>query len=149
MDDIDRRIIGLLLRDGRTSVTVLADSVHLSLSATSQRLKNLQESGAIAGFTARLSPEAVGRPIDAIIDIALASGSPFSELDDHLLSIDDVVDATHLTGPFDYQVRVRCRSIDDLDLLLRRLKEELDVRETSTRIVLHTVSGFPRQPALT
>jgi Lrp/AsnC family transcriptional regulator, leucine-responsive regulatory protein len=148
MDALDRRIIGLLVDDGRMSVTELADSIHLSLSATSQRLRHLQDSGAIAGFGARLSPEAVGRPIDAIIDIALASGSPFSELDEHLLSIDDVVDAMHLTGPFDYQVRVRCRDIDDLDRLLRRLKEELDVRETSTRIVLHTVTGFPRQPAL-
>lgn len=148
MDEIDRKIIGLLLDDGRKSVTEVADEVHLSLSATSQRMRNLQETGMIAGFTARLGPNAVGRPIDAIIDIALASGSPFAELDSHLLQIPDVVDAMHLTGPFDYQVRVRSRSIDDLDRLLRRLKEELDVRETSTRIVLHTVGGFPRQPAI-
>ena len=54
----------------------------------------------------------------------------------------------HLTGGFDYQIRVRARSIGELDDLLRWLKESLGVRETSTRIVLHTVEGFPREPAV-
>lgn len=54
----------------------------------------------------------------------------------------------HLTGPFDYQIRVRTATIDDLDQLLQRLKEQLGVRSTSTRVVLHTVDGFPREPGI-
>lgn len=145
MDAIDRRILELLVDDGRTSVTDLADAVHLSLSAASQRLRRLQESGAIERFTIRLGGPATGRPVEALVDLQLSPGSPWAGIDDALRRHDDVIDAVHLTGGFDYQVRVRSRSIADLDDLLRWLKESMGVRETSTRIVLHTVEGFPRE----
>lgn len=148
MDQIDRKIITLLLEDGRLSVTDLADAVHLSLSAASQRLRRLRESGAIDRFTIRLDGAAVGRPIDALVDLQLMPGSPWSGIDDALRENPDVVDAVHVTGGFDYQIRVRTRTIDELDRLLQDLKEHLGVRETSTRVVLHTVEGFPREPAV-
>lgn len=145
MDDIDRRIIELLVADGRTSVTDLADAVHLSLSAASQRLRRLQESGAIERFTIRLGGSATGRPVEALVDLQLSPGSPWEGIDHALREQEDVVDAVHLTGGFDYQIRIRSRSIEELDNLLRWLKESMGVRETSTRIVLHTVEGFPRE----
>lgn len=145
MDDIDRRIVKLLVEDGRTSVTDLADAVHLSLSAASQRLRRLQESGAIEQFTVRLGGAATGRPVEALVDLQLSPGSPWEGIDQALREHEDVVDAVHLTGGFDYQIRIRSRSIQDLDDALRWLKESMGVRETSTRIVLHTVEGFPRE----
>ncbi len=148
MDEIDRRIITLLTEDGRMSVTELADEVHLSLSAASQRLRRLRDSGAIERFTIRLDGEVVGRPIDALVDLQLAPGAPWSGIDESLRDNPDVVDAVHVTGGFDYQIRVRTRTIGDLDQLLQALKETMGVRETSTRVVLHTVEGFPRQPAV-
>lgn len=145
MDAIDRKIIELLVEDGRMSLTDLADTVHLGLSATSQRLRRLREVGAIERFTVRLGAAAVGRPIEALIDLQLAPGAPWAGIDEAIRDTADVIDAVHLTGGFDYQIRVRTRTIDDLDGLLRRLKEDLGVRETSTRVVLHTVEGFPRE----
>lgn len=148
MDAIDRKMLRLLVEDGRMSVTELADAVHLSLSAASQRLRRLRDSGAIERFTVRLGGPAVGRPIDALVDLQLTPGAPWSGIDDALRENPDVVDAVHLTGGFDYQIRVRSASIGDLDRLLQDLKERLGVRETSTRVVLHTVDGFPREPGL-
>lgn len=148
MDDIDRKITRLLVEDGRLSVTELADAVHLSLSATSQRLRRLRDTGVIDRFTIRIGAAAVHRPIDALVDLQLSPGAPWAGIDDALRQHADVVDAVHLTGGFDYQIRVRSASIDDLDRLLRWLKESLGVRETSTRMVLHTVEGFPREPAV-
>ncbi len=148
MDDIDRTILTMLTADGRASVTEIADEVHLSLSAASQRLRRLKESGAIDRFTIRVGGPAVGRPIDALVDLQLAPGAMWDDIDDALRDHDDVVDAVHLTGGFDYQVRIRARSIEELDALLRWLKESLGVRETATRIVLHTVEGFPREPSV-
>ena len=57
-----------------------------------------------------------------------------------------MVDAVHLTGRFDYQVRLHCRTINELDTILRDFKQSFGVEETSTRVVLSTVAGFPRQP---
>lgn len=148
MDEIDRKILKLLMDDGRASVTDIADAVHLSLSAASQRLRRLRESGAIDRFTISVSGAAIGRPLDALVDLQLSPGAPWAGIDDALRDQADVVDAVHVTGGFDYQIRVRARTIEDLDDLLRWLKESMGVRETSTRVVLHTVEGFPREPAL-
>lgn len=148
MDEIDRKILKLLMHDGRASVTDIADEVHLSLSAASQRLRRLRESGAIDRFTIAVGGAAIGRPLDALVDLQLSPGAPWAGIDDALRDHVDVVDAVHVTGGFDYQIRVRARTIEDLDDLLRWLKESMGVRETSTRVVLHTVEGFPRQPAL-
>ncbi len=146
MDDIDRRIIDALVTDGRLPVTSLAERIGLSASATSERLRRLEREGVIAGFRAEINPAAIGRAIDTLIDIQLAPGSSFGALDADLAAMPEIVDAAHVTGQWDYQIRARCRSIDDLERLIRRLKEELGVRETSTRVVLRTVTGFPRQP---
>lgn len=148
MDEIDRKILTFLMDDGRASVTDIADEVHLSLSAASQRLRRLRESGAIDRFTITVGGAAIGRPLDALVDLQLSPGAPWAGIDAALRDQVDVVDAVHVTGGFDYQIRVRARTIEDLDDLLRWLKESMGVRETSTRVVLHTVEGFPREPAL-
>ena len=148
MDEIDRKILTLLVADGRASVTDIADEVHLSLSAASQRLRRLRESGAVDRFTIKVGGAAIGRPVDALVDLQLSPGAPWAGIDTALREHADVVDAVHVTGGFDYQIRVRARSIGDLDDLLRWLKESMGVRETSTRVVLHTVEGFPREPAI-
>ena len=146
MDELDRRIVGALARDGRLSVADLAAEVSLSASATSDRLRRLRATGVITGFTVVLDPEAIDRPIDAVIEIKLDAERGFDSLDEEIAELDDVIDAMHLTGSFDYLLRVRTRSISGIEELIKYLKNELGVRETSTRIVLRTIDNFPRAP---
>ena len=147
MDQIDRRIIGELQRDGRISATDLSDRVALSLSATSERLRRLRASGVIAGFTVDVDPDAVGRPIQALVDVRLPSSGSYAGGDDSVLHhLDAVVDAVHLTGPFDTQLRIAARDVAELDQLLAYLKDELGVQETNTRLILRMIDGFPRPP---
>ena len=53
-----------------------------------------------------------------------------------------MTDAVHVTGRFDYQLRVACRDTAELDRLLRHLKRDGGVSETDTRVVLR--SAFTR-----
>jgi DNA-binding Lrp family transcriptional regulator len=98
----------------------------------------------IKGFTVLIDPAAVGRPIEALVDVRLAPGTRQDILDDVLATIPVIVDATHLTGRFDTQLRVATRDVGELDRLLIQLKEELGAEETNTRLVLRTIDGFPR-----
>ncbi|MEM7143077.1 MAG: Lrp/AsnC family transcriptional regulator [Actinomycetota bacterium] len=144
MDSLDRKIIAELQIDGRMSVTDLAERLPLSLSATSERLKRLIDSGTIAGFAARVDPELAGRPIQALIDVrfppeAYAPDLPFDDP-----AFEGVVDAVHLTGSFDLQLRVMAHDVGELDRLLARLKDDLGAFETNTRLILRTIDGFPR-----
>lgn len=148
VDNIDREIIGLLQNDGRITATDIAKRVQLSLSATSERLRQLQSSGIVKGFSVLVDAAAVGRPIEALVDVRLGPGTRQDILDERVAAIPGVVDATHLTGRFDTQLRVATRDVAELDNLLVQIKEELGAEETNTRLVLRTIEGFPRSAAL-
>ena len=144
MDKLDREILVALQEDGRITATDLAKRIRLSLSATSERLRQLQQSGVIRGFTVVVDPTAVVRSIETLIDVRLSPGTDQDNLDATLASFPAVVDATHLTGRFDTQLRVATRDVAELDELLVRIKDELGAEETNTRLVLRTIAGFPR-----
>ncbi len=148
LDSLDRRIIGALTDDGRLSIRELAEKVSLSASATSDRVRKLEANGAIAGYAAILDLESVGRPVQAIVDAQLDPGSAQYDIDDAIRAMPLVVDAIHVTGRFDYQLRVACAGMGDVEEVIRHLKQDLGVRETSTRMVLRAVDGMPRQPSV-
>ncbi len=148
MDAIDRKIIGLLQNDSRISVTDLADEVPISISAASERLKRLIRSGLISRFTIELDSEMAGRAIDALIEIRLPTQIDPRPFDEAIRAMPAVVNALHLTGPFDYQLRVQTRDVPELDALLSKLKLDFGVAETNTRLALRTVEGFPRPPSI-
>ena len=144
MDALDRKMIAVLQKDGRISVTDLAERLPLSLSATSERLRRLSDSGVITGYHAAIDPELAGRPIEALVDVRLAPGSAYDAA--HLAAdgYDSIIDALHLTGRFDIQLRVLAADVAELDALLGKLKDDLGADETNTRLVLSAIDGFPR-----
>ena len=148
MDQTDRKILAILQDDGRITATDLAKQIQLSVSATSDRLRQLQTTGVIRHFSAIVDPTRVGRPIEALVDIRVGPNEarPWPELDQIILSFPSVIDATHLTGRFDTQLRVATKDVAELDTLLTKIKDELGAEETNTRLVLRTVQGFPRSP---
>jgi Lrp/AsnC family leucine-responsive transcriptional regulator len=148
MDSLDRKILAILQEDGRITVTELAKQVQLSVSATGERLRQLQTSGVIRRFAAIVDPAEVGRPIETLVDVRVGSNEtkPWPELDQIIASFPAVIDAVHLTGRFDTQLRVATKDVAELDELLTRIKDELGAEETNTRLVLRTVDSFPRSP---
>lgn len=144
MDSLDRKMIGILQEDGRISVTDLAERLPLSLSATSERLRRLIDSGVVTGFHASIDPDLAGRPIEALVDVRLTPGSPYDDARFAGPGYDSVIDALHLTGRFDIQLRVLAADVAELDTLLGKLKDDLGAEETNTRLVLSAIDGFPR-----
>ena len=129
-------------------MTDLADEIPISISAASERLKRLTRSGVIARFTVELDPELTGRTIDALIEVRLPTQVDHRPFDEALEAMPSVVNAFHLTGASDYLLRVQSRDVAELDTLLTKLKLDFGVAETNTRLILRTVDGFPRPPAL-
>jgi Lrp/AsnC family leucine-responsive transcriptional regulator len=138
MDSVDREILGLLVRNARMSYRELGEHVSLSANATAERVRRLRERGVIAGFRAILDPAAAGRHLVALIDVRLASPAETPRFEQLVESLEDVTDAAHVTGRFDYQLRVTCRDTRDLDQLIRRIKSDGGVVESDTRIALRT-----------
>ena len=92
----------------------------------------------ITGFTATVDPGAAGRRLHALIEVNMGPGHTNDSFEAAVAKLEAVTDADHVTGRFDYQLRVACRDTAELDRLLRQLKTQLGVVETETRVVLRS-----------
>ena len=69
MEDLDRQIVDLLVRDGRMSYTDLGKATGLSTSAVHQRVRRLEQRGVIRGYAAVVDAQAGDQPRTAVISI--------------------------------------------------------------------------------
>ena len=138
MDDIDRVILGELVRDGRRSYRDLGATAGLSANAAADRVRRMRRDGVIAGFTALVDPSAAGTRLEAVVDVRLGADQDNDGFEAVIQPLAVIVEAAHLTGRADYELRVVCRDTAELDALLRHLKRECGASATETRVVLRT-----------
>jgi Lrp/AsnC family leucine-responsive transcriptional regulator len=136
-DAIDRVILSELIRNGRASYKELGQLAGLSPHAVAPRVRRLVETGVVKGFTALVDFGAVGRGLDAMIDVRLLSTTKPETFEGAVAKLPAVRELSFLTGRFDYQVRAACVDADDLDHTVRALRKA-GAAVTETRIVLRT-----------
>ena len=135
LDQIDREILGILRDDGRIGWGELGARVHLSANAAAERVRKLVRRGVVRRFTVELDQAALGRVLQAVIDVRADPASDFGERVQHC---DEVLWLAHVTGRTDYQVHVACSGTDHLQRLLTRFREEFGATETLTTVVLQS-----------
>jgi Lrp/AsnC family leucine-responsive transcriptional regulator len=141
LDDIDRRILGLLRQDGRMSHAAIAKAVGLSGPAVHDRVRKLEQRGVISGYTAVLDPINLDRSHVAFIMITLSEGNEFAVDEPIVARIceePDVLEFHRIAGEDCYLVKVRTSTNKELEQLLRRIRRIRGVARTRTTIVLST-----------
>ncbi len=117
----------------------LGEHVALSANAAAERVRRLQERGVITGFTTVLDPAATGRRLVALVDVRLSAPDVSDGFERLAAALEQITDCAHVTGRFDYALRVVTADPAELDTLIRTLKTKGGVVETDTRIALRTV----------
>jgi Lrp/AsnC family transcriptional regulator, leucine-responsive regulatory protein len=140
LDQTDFRILKMLIENGRASYATLGKAVGLSAHGAADRVRRLQRSGVITGFTAVVEPANLGRSLDAFIDVRLLATTSSEAFESFVLSLPAVREIAFVTGRFDYHVRVACLGADDLDATVRAIRHE-GAAATETRIVLRSAQG--------
>lgn len=109
LDRIDRKLLRLLQADGRMSMTELAEKVGLSVTPCSERVKRLERDGVIAGYHARLDPQALGLGLLVFVEIKLSakSGAIFDDFRREVLKLPNVLECHLVSGEFDYLIKAR------------------------------------------
>ncbi len=122
MDVKDRQIIRELQIDGRLTNQELAERVNLSPSPCLRRLRNLEQSGAIRGYTALIDQKAYGLPVTVLIRIRLErhSEETIRVFEDKVKRIDEILDCYLMTGDVDYLLRVIVESLEAYEDFIRR-----------------------------
>jgi DNA-binding Lrp family transcriptional regulator len=108
MDDIDRAILCQLQQDGRLANNELADRVGLSPSPCLRRVRNLEASGTISGYTALIDRDAVGCSYEPLVWVTLSAVTreSMTDFESAVASIPEVIEVLRMMGQPDYLLRV-------------------------------------------
>ena len=137
MEEIDRRIVSLLCRDGRISFTELSRRTGLSVSATHQRVRRLERRGVIKGYTAVVDPAGAGLPLTAFISIKPFDPAAPDDAPEKLAHLGAIEACHSVAGDENYILKVRVATPGDLEDLLQQIRAAALV-STRTTIVLST-----------
>lgn len=137
LDALDRHVLRLLAEDGRRSYTDLAKETGLSTSAVHQRVRRLEQRGAITGYAASLDPVQVGLPLTAFVSITPTDPAAPDDYPERLRHLTAVEACHSVAGDESYILKVRVALPADLETLLREIRAAASV-STRTTVVLST-----------
>lgn len=139
IDDIDRDILSELTKSGRATWQQLGPRVGLSANAVAERVRRLEKRKVIVGYRALVDPAALGRNIEALVFVKMVPNVDREPFETFVRDDDHVDDAVHLTGMHDYVLTVHAHHAAELDDMLTRMKTEMSVADTETRIILRRI----------
>ena len=139
MDNMDRKLLALLQKDGRRPSADLAKEIDLSVSATNERVRKLIDTGTVRAVEAIVDPAAVGYGVTAFIFVDLDYAYSEEEFVSKVTSFQEVLELHHVTGQHSYLIKVRARTNEELNAFMATsLKSVEGVRGTETLIALAT-----------
>ena len=142
LDRIDRELLRRLSDDARVPNSALAQQVGIAPSTCLMRVRRLQQGGAIRGFHAELSPEALGRPLQAMVVVRLQTSARtrIGEFGGWLAGLPGVLNVFFLAGADDFQVHVAAVSPETLrDFVVKNLSASRDVAMTETHLIFEHI----------
>ncbi|MCU1738844.1 MULTISPECIES: Lrp/AsnC family transcriptional regulator [unclassified Pseudomonas] len=147
MDRVDKKILAELQRDGRQSLTDLAERVGLSLSPCHRRVRAMEDAGVIKGYRAQLSATDIGLNFSSLVFVTLREGhqKAVADFEDALPRVPYIIQAQRLFGDPDYLLMVVTA---DLPAFQKLYDEELSrlpnvQRLTSTLVMKHVITDRP------
>jgi len=136
-DPVDRQLLRLLVDDGRRSYTDLAKDTGLSTSAVHQRVRRLEQRGAILGYGAQVDPIAAGSPLTAFVSITPIDPAAPDDAPARLAHIPQIEACHSVAGVESYILKVRVGAPGYLESLLQEIRAAAGV-STRTTVVLST-----------
>ncbi len=146
IDDLNQRILRVLLRDGRSTYAEIGSEVGLSVSAAKRRVDRLVRDGAIRGFTAVVEPHAMGWKIEAVVQLYTNGTVPFTTMRGDLEDVAEIVEAFTVAGAADAMVRVVAGDVPHLERVISRLRGLPYVQQTDTTMLLSVLVRRPNVP---
>ncbi len=149
LDRFDRAILQALQHDGRIANSALAALVNMSESATLRRMRRLEESGLIEGYTARLNQHKAGCPVNVFVNITLDRQDEIDlrKFEEAIRKIPEVMECYLMTGDYDYLVRaVVADTVDFERLHSKHLTRLPGVARVHSSFALRTVQKSMELP---
>ena len=131
LDEIDAEILAALIENARITIAELSRRIGLSSPSVSERIRRLEESGVIGGYTVKVNPDALGLPLSAWLRIRPVPGQ-LKRVAEILRDLPEVVECDRITGEDCFIARANVRSVEDLEALI---DEVIPYAMTNTSII--------------
>lgn len=149
LDDIDRQLLQLLQENGRITSAELARQVNLSPPGLQKRLKKLEENGTIERYATLVNREALGLDLLCFAQVSLAHHQPecVGQFCERVKGLPEVLECHHLTGEFDYLLKVVVANHQHLEKFLSEKMTQIPgVDKVRTNIVLNEIKASTSLP---
>lgn len=149
LDDIDRQLLHLLQENSRITSAELARQVNLSPPGLQKRLKKLEESGIIERYATLVNREALGLDLLCFAQVSLAHHQPecVGQFCERVKGLPEVLECHHLTGEFDYLLKVVVANHQHLEKFLSEKVTQIPgVDKVRTNIVLNEIKASTSLP---
>ena len=137
LDAVDARILRALAEDARISVADIARLVGLSGPSVSERIRRLEESGVIEGYTVRINAPKVGLPIASWLRVRPLPGE-LSRVAGILRDLLEIVECDRVTGDDCFIAKAHVRSMEHLEKIIDRI---IPFAMTNTSIIQSSPVG--------
>jgi Lrp/AsnC family leucine-responsive transcriptional regulator len=138
LDKIDLHILAILQDDARIVMIDLAEQVGLSLTPCIERVRRMERDGVIAGYHARVNPQAMGLQILVFVEITLhqKSEKAFDRFRRAMLGIPEVMECHLVSGDFDYLIKARIPEMSEYRRLLGEILHVADAGQSKSYVVM-------------
>lgn len=146
LDEIDRKIVDLLIDDARITNRDVADAVGIAPSTALMRTRALIERGTVTGFSAQVDLSAIGRSVQALIAVQLRAHDrvEIDRFTSTVPKLPEVLTTFHTSGSVDYLLHIAVPSAGALrDWVLDNLTTDPVVGHTETTLVFEQMPGYP------
>ena len=142
LDSVDKKILSILKNNARNSVSNIAEEINLSIPATSDRIKKMEDMNIIVGYKTIVNPQKIGLDILALITIISESSADYGKIITYANQTDEIVECFATTGRGSHILIVQTKNSQSLEQLLRTIQSWPNVIRTETQIILSANKEF-------
>ena len=142
LDDLDKKILSILQKNARNSVSSIAEKINLSVPATSDRIKKLEDLDIIKGYKAIINAQKMGLDLSALITIVSESSSNYEQIVKHANQMNEIIECFATTGRGSHILIIQTQNTQSLEKLLRKIQSWPNVIRTETQIILSENKNF-------
>lgn len=135
-ENLDSKLVNALLDDGRASLRSLAEELDVSVTTISNHLSDLEEEGAITGYTPMIDYGLMGYDVTAILQLKV-EGNALPDVTERLEGHDRMLSVYEVTGDYDIIAVGKFEDTDAMNEGIKSLLVDPDIRESNTSVVLN------------
>ncbi len=150
IDDKDKEILRILLKDSRTPITKMAKKVKMSHDAVKYRINRMKMNGTITSFTVVLDPSKIGLPIWGDVMITLWNLKPerYKEFIEYLKNHPYVAAIWNFSGKYQWFIEIYTESLVQFNDVFTEIITKFSdiIKDTETFFVLKEIKARQTLP---